>query len=409
MNTSASRPKPKTTTTTTTTTLNPRQLLFAQSVVSGMSLTAAYRAAGYTGEDHVAHAGASKLMAKPAVASFVEAHQQTATLSAIADRREIIARLTRVVRADAETLEHDPPIQQVVRRTVVKADGVQTTFIRSQTLSRHAAIRQLSRMLGLTGGNSRDKSKSSPGLARDELCRQRDRDLARSEIDTACASLPPADLSEPHLPGDHVEASTAITRIGRHLNPRQRLFCEYLSQGIPAIRAYRHAGYGVWNPSLSADAAGEVDVDAACASRLLRRPAIAAYLRDLRLYNSNPKMGEGRGPGASPACADLEELLTYLTHATRATEENLRTQGRFIDQVIREEVHHELEGLKETRTWVRSIAVPRAMAQLFLLLDPGSATETADDADPEFRILRELLAAAAPPAILPDAADRASM
>lgn len=374
------------------TTLNPRQLLFAQSVVAGMSLTDAYREAGYSGEGHVAHAGASKLMAKPAIASFVESQQQVATVAAIADRRELIGRLTRVLRADADSLEHDPPIQQITRRTVTKADGTEITYIRSHTLSRHAAIRQLTRMLA---------DKHPDRTAREALLLQRDRDQARSEVQQACDRMEDARSASgaaSSAPVSYIDPDSAhcVVRIGRHLNPRQRLFCEHLCKGIPAIRAYVYAGYGEGNYTAA---------DAASASRLLKRPAIVHYLRELQLAGSGMDPGEGEGNAASPTHADRGEILTYLTHATRASGDDLRSQGRFIDQIVREEVEIS-EAITETRVWVKSIHVPRAISQLSTLLGPPDPVAEADD--PEFQILRDLLAAAAEPLdqALPPAADR---
>jgi phage terminase small subunit len=356
------------------TTLNPRQFAFAENVLSGMSLASAYRLAGYSGEGQSAYSGAHRLMQKPAIAAFIRERQQTATLSAIADRSEIIARLTRVLRADSAALENDPPVQQVFRKIVVKADGTSSTHTRTKTLSRHTAINHLARMLGAPA--------PSKAIDRHELRDQLDRDQARAEVDAACNALVSADpqsvASAPWNPDP--------VRVGRNLNPRQRLFCEYLARDIPAVRAYRYAGY---------QESSHFQTDSTAASRLLRRPAIANYLRELRRHD--PAADSNRD------LASREEIQTYLTSAVRATGEALRTQERFIDQIVRDEIETS-EGDTETRTTVKSVSTPRAMAQLIAFLDPAAAAMSLED-----RLLLEMFHHLPPQPTLPTPEDRAAM
>jgi phage terminase small subunit len=378
-----------------TTVLNPRQLLFARSVLAGMSLTAAYHAAGYTGQGQVAYTGASKLMDKPAIAEFIEAHQQQTTVKTIADRREIIARYTRVLRADAEALQNDPPVEEVVRRTIVKDDGTRFTHVRTRTISRHTAIKHLTRLLTVKKtGNSRD-------AAYEEHVRA-DHELARNQVRDACAALPepsepaPEDSSEQPpaspdspIPWHDADTLAKLTRIGRHLNLRQRRFCEFLSQDIPVSRAYSYAGYP----------GGSAAANESSAHRLLRRPAVVHYLRELHRHSL----------AGDPAreLATCEELQTYLTAAARATQPELETQARFMDQVITDAVEKPC-GATETRITVRSINTPRAMAQL-LLLSPGQQPALPADNDPEFRLLQAAWDAMEPQPTLPSEEDRAAM
>jgi phage terminase small subunit len=337
----------------TVTTLNPRQLLFAQSVVRGKSLTDAYREAGYTGEGHVAHAGASKLRQKPAIAAYVEAQQEERTLSAIVDRNEILVRLTTVLRSEAADLD-TLPVHEVTRRTIEKSDGTRFTLVRSKSMSRHAAIRQLARMLGLGQLDSRD------------ICaaRFRHRSIAEARA-TVAAAIGRQHDSTPASTGDWIAAAPATPqtgpiRIGRHLNSRQRLFCEYLARDYPAYSAYGFAGYQISRDPNQVSAA---------ASRLLRRPAVIAYLRELRHHPSAASSTDHHPAGDS---AGREETLAYLTQALRATRADIETQGRYVDQVIQDEVEKP-DGNCETRTVVRSISQPRIIAQLADFLAPTRA------------------------------------
>ncbi|MDB6079631.1 MAG: Terminase small subunit [Akkermansiaceae bacterium] len=327
------------------TTLNPRQLLFAQNVVTGMSLTDAYRQAGYSGEGHVAHAGASKLMQKPAIAGYVETRQQEHTLSAVADRTEILKKLTTVLRSETADLD-SLPVHEVTRRTVLKSDGSRFTVVRSKSMSRHAALRQLARMLGL----------GKPCSNEDRYERYRQRNAIETRA-TVAAAIGPEDPT----PSPADTPGGPPIRIGRHLNSRQRLFCEYLARDYPAYSAYGFAGYHV---SRDPDQAG------AAAARLLRRPAVIAYLRELRRYTTpRPLAGEVAG---------RDETLAYLTQALRATRPDIETQGRFIDQVIQDEVEKP-DGSLETRIAIRSISQPRIIAQLAALLTSTTLPRENDD------------------------------
>jgi phage terminase small subunit len=367
------------------TTLNPRQLLFARNVIQGMTLTAAYREAGYSGEGHVAHAGASKLMAKPAIAAFIEAHQQQATLSAIADRREILGRLTKVLRSESADLDSgDLPIHEVSRRTIFKSDGTQITRVRSKSMSRHAAIQQLTRMLGLKKPHRDDHY---------QIAHQKDVARARA---TVAAVLGEEDANpDPPNPAA-AENEFFVLQIGRHLNSRQRLFCEYLARDIPATNAYRLAGYGFYQ---------DTDHASAAASRLLKRPAVIAYLRDLRDLRD---LRRHTAPPNDPAgdFANRDETLAYLTQALRASRPDIETQGRFIDQVVHDEIEKS-DGHTETRILVKSISQPRAMTQLASLLDSGDDAN-AEDEDEETRLTRLEMAAmfADPGPTLPADEDR---
>jgi phage terminase small subunit len=355
------------------TTLNPRQLLFAQNVVSGMSLTDAYREAGYTGSGHVAHAGASKLMQKPAVAAFVDEQSQTATRSAIADRREILSKLTQVLRSDASDLDESGlPIHEVSRRTTIKSDGTRIVRVRSKSMSKHAALKQLARMLGLKNPASTD---------RDEVYRQRDIASARAAVSESIAALPETPAPPP--------SESSIHHVGRNLNSRQRLFCEYLSRDVPAAKAYHYAGYAGFDLSYDLSAA---------ANRLLKRPAIAAYLRELREHTSGDPMGD---------LANRDETLSYLTRALRATRLEIETAGIFIDQVIQDEIQL-ANGDAESRTWVKSISQPRIMTQLLDLLESEPGQEIEDE---HTRLARAEVAAmfATPQPILPTPEECAAM
>lgn len=322
-------------------TLNPRQLVFAQNVAAGMSLTAAYREAGYSGEGHVAHVGASKLMKKNAVADFVEARRNEQTLNTVADRTEILVRLTGVLRSEAADLD-SLPVHEVTRRTVLKSDGSCSTVVRSKSMSRHAAIRQLARMLGLGG-----KPRPEDFAARD---RHRSALEARATVATAIgendgASHLPEITGDPHC----------ILRVGRHLNSRQRLFCEYLARDFSAYQAYGFAGYRI--------ARDDPDHAASAASRLLKRPGVIAYLRELRRFTALQDLaGEVAGH---------DETLAYLTQALRATRAEIETQGRFVDQVVRDEIKKP-DGDTEIRVAVRSVSQPRIIAQLASLLGPAA-------------------------------------
>ncbi|MDB6078472.1 MAG: terminase small subunit, partial [Akkermansiaceae bacterium] len=353
------------------TTLNPRQLLFAQSVVTGMSLTDAYREAGYTGAGHVAHAGASKLMAKPAIAAYVAARQQQHTLSAVADRTEILKKLTGVLRSESDDLD-SLPVHEVTRRTTLKSDGTLFTLVRSKSMSRHAALRQLARMLGLT-------TTTRPDPAQEQVERHRQHCIAAARATVAAAigatsahacpatvTAYPASpshlvLLHPDDPGLDTPFGQPI-QIGRHLNARQRLFCEHLARDIPARSAYGLAGYQV--------SPGNPGHASAAASRLLKRPAVIAYLRELRWYPATL----GQDPAGD--LADRAETLAYLTQALRAKRQDIESQGRFIDQVVRDEVEKP-DGDREIRTVVRSISQPRIIAQLAAILSPSAGTLSA--------------------------------
>ncbi|MDB6078061.1 MAG: hypothetical protein JWO82_1808, partial [Akkermansiaceae bacterium] len=86
--------------------------------------------------------------------------------------------------------------------------------------------------------------------------------------------------------------------------------------------------------------------------------------------------------------------LAYLTQALRASRADIETQGRFIDQVVHDEIEKS-DGHHETRILVKSISQPRVLAQLTSLLDSGNAGSTAEeeDEDEETRLTRLELAA----------------
>ncbi|MDB6079344.1 MAG: hypothetical protein JWO82_3091, partial [Akkermansiaceae bacterium] len=81
--------------------------------------------------------------------------------------------------------------------------------------------------------------------------------------------------------------------------------------------------------------------------------------------------------------------LAYLTQALRASRADIETQGRFIDQVVHDEIEKS-DGHHETRILVKSISQPRVIAQLTSLLDSGDAGSTAaeEDEDEETRLTR---------------------
>jgi phage terminase small subunit len=325
------------------TTLNPRQTRFAENLLRGQSLTDAYRDAGYTATGPAAHTGASKLMARPEIAAHLARLRDQATEKAVMDRREILTRLTRVLRSEADDLNHpDALIHSVVRKTTVRADGARIVRVITKTMSKHTAIRQLSNLLNIHPPTAIAAAESSQ--------------QAQKELLLACANHPTASsTSRENTPKNltlPANSSSVTRRIGHSLNPRQRLFCEHLARGLPAAKAYLKAGYTAPH-SESPDP-----------TRLFQRPAVIHYLRDLHRHS------------LLTSHATAHELLTFLTQAARATAPQLETQARFIDQIVQIQTITTTNPAdptagkteSETQTWQKSITPPRALHQLSNLL-----------------------------------------